>query len=151
MQLPNTGQMEFFCDQKRSGRPRKTSVRNNRTMHRIVVRSPMSSCKKVRAILHFKETDVSISPVSRRLNKEFDLPSRKPAQKPQFTPVMKQKKIDFAKRHRHWAVSQWRRVLFSDKSTIQQFVVPKRHLRKSRGKRYNKRHTVQTIKNPQVK
>ena len=63
----------IFCDRKPSGRPSKTSVRDDRTMQRVVVRSLMSSCKKVRAILHSNGTNLSISTISRRLNKEFVL------------------------------------------------------------------------------
>ncbi len=80
-----------FRDSKRSGRPRKTTLRDDHAMRRIVVCSPMSSCKKIRAALRLKGTEISLSTVSRRLSKEFGLKSRKPARKPRLTPVMKKR------------------------------------------------------------
>ena len=81
----NTG--GTFRDSKRSGRPRKTTLRD--AVRRIVMRSPMSSCKKIRAALRLKCKEISLSTVSRRLSKEFGLKSRKQARKPHLTPVIK--------------------------------------------------------------
>ena len=91
----------IFGNQKKSGRPRKTTARDDIAMKRFVAHSPTSSCKKVRANLLRKGTDVSISIVSRRLSKEFGLKSCKPAKKTKLTPIMK-KRLAFAKKHLHW-------------------------------------------------
>ena len=48
---------------------------------------------------------------------------------------MKAKRLTFALKHRHWMTTQWGKVLFSDESTLQQFVVHKRHVRKPPDKR----------------
>ena len=65
-----------FRDSKSSGRPRKTTLRDDHAMRRIVMRSPMSSGKKIRAALRLKGTEISLSTVSRSLSKEFVLKSR---------------------------------------------------------------------------
>ena len=88
-----------------------------------MARSPTSSCNKVRANLLRKGTDVSISTVSRRLSKEFGLKSCKPTKKTKLTPIMKKKRLAFAKKHLHWTADDWGKVLFNDESTFQQFVV----------------------------
>ena len=67
--------------EKKSGRPRKTTARDDIAMKRIVAHSPTSSCKKVRANLLRKGTDVTKSTVFRRLSEEFGLKSCKPAKK----------------------------------------------------------------------
>ena len=41
----------IFCDRKRSGRPRKTSIRDDNLIRRIVVRSLTSSTKKLQDAL----------------------------------------------------------------------------------------------------
>ena len=68
-------------------------LRDDHAMRHIVVRSPMGSCKKIRAALRLKGMEISLSTVSRCLGKEFGLksrkPARKPARKPCLTPVMK--------------------------------------------------------------
>ena len=85
--------------------------------------------------------------ISRRLSREFNLKSYKPARKPRLTPVMKAKRLAFAK-HCDWTIQQWSKVLFSDESTFQQFVVRKRHVRRPPGKRYDDKYTVSTMKHP---
>ena len=41
----------IFCDRKRSGRPRKTSIHDDNLIRRMAVRSPTSSTKKLQAAL----------------------------------------------------------------------------------------------------
>ena len=71
-------------------------------MKRIVVRSPTSYLKKIRAALlrkGTKGTDVHITSVSRSSRFQFSLKSYKPTRKPRFTPRMKSKRLAFAKEH----------------------------------------------------
>ena len=63
-------------DRERSGRPRNTISRED-----------------------LNETG---STVSRRLHKEFGLKSHRPARKPHLTPVIKKKRLDFARCQCHW-------------------------------------------------
>ena len=132
---------------RKKKRPRKTTARDDIAMKRFMARSPTSSCKKVHANLLRKRTDVSISTVSRRLSKEFGLKSYKPAKKPKLTPIMK-KRLAFAKKHLHWIANDWGKVLFSDESTFQQFVVPHKHVRRPVGKRFDEKYTSATMKHP---
>ena len=138
----------IFGNRKKSGRPRKTTARDHIAMKRFVACSPTSSCKKVRANLLRKGTDVSISSVSRRLSKEFELKSYKPAKKTKLTPIMKKKRLEFAKKHLHWTADDWGKVLFSDELTFQQFVVRHKHVRRPVGKRFYEKYTSATIKHP---
>ena len=112
-----------FRDRKRSGRPRKTMPREDRFMRQIVMRSSESSCKKICSILRLKGTAILSSTVSRRLSKEFGLKSHRPARKSYLTPVMKKKRQNFARRQRYWTFAEWKKVLFSDVCTLQQFVL----------------------------
>ena len=92
-------------------------------MRRIAVRLPTSSMKKIRAELLRIGRRISHKTVSRRLSKEFNMKSYKPAKKPRLTGAMKAKRLQFANNYQHWAAKQWKKVLFSDESTFQQFVV----------------------------
>ena len=87
----------IYNNRKKSGRPRKTTPRDDNTMKRIVAQSSTSSCKSVRANLLRKGTNVSISTISRRLSTEFGLKSYKPVKKPRLTPTMKKKRLEFAR------------------------------------------------------
>ena len=95
-----------------------------------------------------KGTIVSNMTISRQLSDEFGLKSRKPARKPMLTKVMRKKRLAFAKRHQHWTREDWRKVLFSDESTLQQFTVRKRNIRRPPGKRYDEKYTMATMKHP---
>ena len=70
-----------YSDNKRSGRPRKTTARDDRLIRRVAVRSPRSSSKKMRSALLAHGTDVSSKTVKRRLTKDFGLKAFKPAKK----------------------------------------------------------------------
>ena len=71
----------IYKNLKKSDRPQKTTARDDNTIKRIVAGFPTSSCKKLHANLLRKGTDVSISNISRRLSKEFELKFCKPAKK----------------------------------------------------------------------
>ena len=101
-----------YSDNKRSGRPRKTTARDDRPIRRVAVHSPRSSSKKMRSALLAHGTDVSCKTVKRRLTKDFGLKAFKPAKKPRLTPAMKLKRLNFAKKHINWSREQWSRVIF---------------------------------------
>ena len=132
----------------KNGRQRKTTARDDTTMRRIVARSPTSSSKKLRAHLLKQGTDVSISTVSRRLSEEFGLKSCKSAKKPKLTPIMKKKRLEFARKHLRWTADDWGKVLFSDESTFQQFVVRHKHVPRPVGKKFDQKYTIATMKHP---
>ena len=90
-----------YKDVSKSGRPRKTTVRGDHVMKRIVTRSPMSSISKVRGALVERGESVSRMTVSRRLSQKFGLKFYKPARKPRLTPVIKTMRIAFAKKHQN--------------------------------------------------
>ena len=78
-----------YIDKKRTGRPRVITAREDNVMKRIVVRSPTSSMKKIRAELFRRGRRISHMTVSRRLSEEFNLKSYKPTKKPKLTAAMK--------------------------------------------------------------
>ena len=90
-----------YTDKKRTGRPRVTTARADNVMRRIVVRSPTGSMKKIRAELLRRGRRISHMTVSRRLFKEFNMKSYKPAKKPRLTAAMKAKRLQFANNHQH--------------------------------------------------
>ena len=92
------------------------------------MQSPTSSCCKMHATLLKNGTDISISMISHPLSKEFSLKSYKPAAKPRLMSAMKKKRLSFANKYLHWTVKKWRKVLFFDESTVQQFAVWKVHI-----------------------
>ena len=106
-------QNDTFKNRKRSGRPRVSSYcREDRVMHKVVIRSPMSSSKKNQAKLMERGTVVSDKTIQRGLSLDFGIKSCKPARKPRLPQAMKIKCLDFAKRHASWYIEMWKKVLF---------------------------------------
>ena len=116
-------------------------------MRKIVTRSPMTSGEKIRSQLQERECKVSTRTVQRRLFTKFGLKSHKPARKPRLTEGMKKKRLSFAKAHSHWTVDMWKKVLFSDESSMKQFCVRKYRVWRPAGKRCEK-YTTPTVKHP---
>ena len=61
---------------------------------------------------------------------------------------MKAKRLAFAKKHQKWTAKEWGKVMFSDESTLQKFVVKKRLVRLPRGTRFMQKYTFSTMKHP---
>ena len=137
-----------YSTAKKSGRPRKTTPRDDLMIRRTAVRSPMSSASKIRSALLAKGTNISRRTVSRRLVDDFGLKAHKPARKPRLTQAMKVKRLAFAKKHVQWTIQQWHQVLFTDESSVQQFTTRNRYVRRPSGKRFDDRYTIQTMKHP---
>ena len=76
----------------------------------------------------------------------FGLKACKPAQKPRLTPLMKKKRLRFAKAHRSWTSEDWGKVLFLDESSVQQFSVRVQHVWLPSGERYHEKYAVPTEK-----
>ena len=137
-----------YSTAKKSGRPRKTTPRDDLMIRRTAVRSPMSSASKIRSALLAKGTNISRRTLSRRLVDDFGLKAHKPARKPRLTQAMKVKRLAFAKKHVQWTIQQWHQVLFTDESSVQQFTTRNRYVRRPSGKRFDDRYTIQTMKHP---
>ena len=76
VKFQNTG--SYFTG-KKSGRPRKTTPRDDPVIRRIAVHSPMSSADKIQSALLAKATEISRRTVSRRLVDDLGLKAHKPA------------------------------------------------------------------------
>ena len=83
--IMNRRRRRNYSDSKRSGRPKKTTVRDDRLIKRMTVRPRTRFIKKVPSALQTKGVKVSDMTVSCRLRFDFGLKSQKPAKKPLLT------------------------------------------------------------------
>lgn len=112
------GRQKIFDDQARASLKRLVKKGKNRrlTLHEI------------RELWHKKTGTAASISTFRRVLHESGLHSRTTRRKPLLTEANMAKRLAWALQHRHWTVNQWRRVLFSDETTLYQF----RHNRLSR-------------------
>lgn len=128
-----------------TGRPRKTSPRDDSAVRRLAVRNPFITSNEIAAAVPFV---ISARTIRRRLLQDFHLASRRPARKPLLNAVQRQKRVAFCQKHKHWTTAQWDSVLFSDESTFCQFGVRVFGVRRPERSRYEPRYTVATVKQP---
>uniref|UniRef100_A0A3Q0SXG1 Transposase Tc1-like domain-containing protein n=1 Tax=Amphilophus citrinellus TaxID=61819 RepID=A0A3Q0SXG1_AMPCI len=78
---------------------------------------------------------VSRMTISRRLN-EQGLKGRIPAKKPLLRPANTQKRLRFAREHKHWTVDDWKKVLWTDEFKFELFG---QHRHRKAGERFDAR------------
>ena len=139
---------ESFSPKKRTGRPRKTTARTDRTIKRICQVKPSISSSEIHRSLPIL-SDVSLRTIRRRLNKDLGLPARKPSEKPLLTPRMANQRLSFCQRYLHWTAEDWRKVMFSDESTFLQYASYKPFVRRPSGSSpFDTRYIQATVKHP---
>lgn len=101
-------------DRPRSGRPRVTSVRQDRLIyfqHRQ--ERTRSASETARVAIGNHQRPISSDTVRRRLRAE-NLHCRRPARGPVLTNRHRNNRLIWAQQHRNWRQMEWRRVLFTD-------------------------------------
>ena len=104
-----------------SGRPRKTTVREDRFLIReaVRVRDPSEVCPSAAdlsgSLKERTSTEISRRTVQRRLH-ERNFKKCPKTKKPYVSSVNRRKRVNFAKRYRAWTVDEWKKVVWSDES-----------------------------------
>ena len=89
---------------------------------------------------------VSSSTVRRRLI-EKGLVGRVAAKKPLLRENNRVKRLNFAKKHKHWTKEDWYQVLWTDESKFEQFGTKRRvYVRRRKGERYKNECLLPTLK-----
>lgn len=132
-----------YSAKKRTGRPRLTSAQTDRMIHRMAVSNPRISSSAIASVLPERISSVT---VRRRLVKDFNLKSFRPAAKPKLSPKNVRDRLAFCRRYSHWTPEDWSAVMFSDECTIRQFSLQRPYVRRPPGQRFNNRYTCSTVK-----
>lgn len=105
-------------DRVRSGRPRLSTLRQDRTLRRIsLTNRKLTSPELLRE--WWEKCDIVASPSTvRRRCLQFGLRGCKARRKPLMTDVQRRKRIQWARQYANWSCEMWEKVLFSDESTF---------------------------------
>lgn len=145
--LKRYAETQSNADRKRSGRPRKTTRRDDTFIQTTSKRDRFKTAPDIRAEANaFLPQPISITTVRRRL-KEAGLNGRVAKRKPLLRAVNKQKRLEFAKKHRNWTIDQWKSVLWTDESKFEIFGSRRRqYVRRKVGQRLDQRCIMPTVK-----
>ncbi|GFX16928.1 uncharacterized protein TNCV_2519061 [Trichonephila clavipes] len=112
--LKRFSETNFIADRWQSGRPRKTTLREDRLLHRISL-----SNRKLNYSQILKQwtltSNVSVCPrtVRGRLL-EIGLRGCKAHPKPLLTEFQRKRRLTWAREHSLWTIKDWEKVIFSD-------------------------------------
>ena len=124
-------------DRPREGRPRISSVREDRILRRIATGDPQQVARTLRQRWQQEHNvQASTRTVARRLC-EMGLPGRIAKKKPLLTQQHRRQRLQWARDHQNWTLDQWRNVLFTDETPI--------HLIQGNQRRYVRRQAGQAL------
>ena len=103
-------------ERPRSGRPRSTNQRDDRSLRFAALRERTITATRLRQQLRqAANVNVSVQTIRNRLH-EFNLRSRRSAVRLPLTPAHRQARLVWCRGHRLWTRHDWSRVLFTDES-----------------------------------
>ncbi|KAL1272171.1 hypothetical protein QQF64_031187 [Cirrhinus molitorella] len=134
-------------DKPRSGRPRKTTAREDRLLARKSKASPFSTAAELHETWS-PEVPVSTRTVCRILSRN-GLHGRISAQKPALNKRQLKNRVAFAKAHsllKGWMLEKWQKVDFSDESSVELHHSCRKYCRRPTGARMDPRFTQKSVK-----
>ena len=131
----------------RSGRPRITTVRQDRILTRLCKNDPRLSSVQLNGIMAKSyQMQCSVSTTKRRLRSQ-NLFGRRSAKKPLISLKNRIARIKFAKEHLNWTVKDWSKILWTDESKFMMFGTDGiKFIRRPKGKRYDPKYQLPTVK-----
>ena len=131
------GESGSVADRPQSGRPKKTSVRQDRALVRYSLSDRRLTSPELRQRMEAElGVTVSSSAIKKRLN-SAGLRGCVAVKKPLLRPAKIKSRLEFARRHKHWTVQQWDKVLWSDESAFQLLILVLFVYKNSRNSIYN--------------
>ena len=92
------------------------------------------------------EVQVSSRTIRRRLHDEFNLKAYRPAAKPKLSAKNIKDRIKFCRKYQNWTIEDWKKVMFTDETSIRQYASYTSHVRRPPDIRFNFRYTVPKVK-----
>lgn len=134
-------------DMPRSGRPHKTTAREERLLVRKSKASPSSTAAELQQAWS-PQVPVSTRTVCRILSRN-GLHGRISAQKPALNKRQLKNRVAFAKAHsllNGWTLEKWQKVDFSDESSVELHHRRRKYCRRPTGARMDPKYTQKTVK-----
>uniref|UniRef100_A0AC34QLD3 Transposase n=1 Tax=Panagrolaimus sp. JU765 TaxID=591449 RepID=A0AC34QLD3_9BILA len=130
-----------------SGRPKLTTVREDRALKRMSVDNPRLNAVQLNQDFNdMFDKNISVSTTKRRL-KACGLNGRRPAKKPYVSMKNRKARLDFAREHLNWGIHDWQKVIWSDESKFLLFGSDGiSYVRRPVNERFNPKYQIPTVK-----
>lgn len=130
-----------------SGRPRKLTERDERTVVRLILKDECSTASEVQRSLKVHDNIEVSSNTVRRVLKRNGFVARVKRKKPLLSKTHRKTRLEFAEKYKHWTVEDWNKVVWSDESKFQIFGSDGRtYCWKKAGEKLQDRHVKPTVK-----
>lgn len=136
----------YVKDAPKTGRKRATTVRDDRRLVRASLQNRRLTSTDLRQVLVDSGVMITTRTVRNRL-REAGLAGCIAAKKPLLSSANKKARLAFARRHQHWTVTDWGRVLWSDECSVELCSSKTRiYVRRRSGERYKEQCLAPTVK-----
>lgn len=130
---------------------RKTTEREDRYIERALKQNMSLPLKDITNIVNNNGIPISMATLRRRRS-EAGLGSYVAAEKPALRPENIAKRLEWAIKYKNWTVEDWKRVIWSDETSIWIGVNPRRQwVIRPQGERLNPKYVKKTFKEKRVK
>lgn len=133
-------------DRARSGRPKVSTPREDRSLVRMSSTNPQLVSRQLRQRWrHEHGVQTSVDTVKRRL-RTVGLMGRIAVKKPLLTERHRRLRLAWARERQHWTVQEWRNVVFTDESPIHLVATcQRRYVRRRGGTALQRQHIRPTV------
>ena len=107
-----------------------------------MVINPTLTARQVQDSVGGEAANVDVSTIRRSLRRS-GLVAYRPVPSPNLTAPRMRRRLQWAREHINWTAAQWKRIVFSDETTIEIGTVRPLFVRRERGERIRPQHTVQ--------
>ena len=104
-----------------SGRPRKLTKRDERTVVRRILKDECSTASEIQRSLKVHEKIEVSSNTVRKVLKRNGFVARVKQKKPLLSKTHQKTRLEFAEKYKYWTVEDWNKVVWSDESKFQIF------------------------------
>ncbi|CAG0880689.1 unnamed protein product [Darwinula stevensoni] len=112
-----------------SGRPRKTTIRDDKMIAREIKKNPFITSLEIKAALAPRLDHVAPRTILSRLSAELNMRARKPGMKPLISKAARLKRLSWCRQYQSWTANEWKRDIFSDESTFTLLTNTHQHVR----------------------
>jgi len=131
-------------DLPRSGRPKKTTTREQRNLTRLSKKHPKWTAREL--LKQWKTVQPVCLSTTKAILRKYGLYGRVAAKKPLLTKRHKETRLSWCYAYKHWTAAMWKKIVFTDEAKIELKPRVRKFVRRPVGTRFLDKFTTKTLK-----